>query len=249
MKASMPRRLVLDFLFFSFLFVVAGTVFLQMAHQVYETAENTAADVSVDRPVIVIDAGHGGEDGGASGADGTLEKDLNLQVAKALAQILSAAGYDVRLTRTDDRLLYDMYKDLSDYTGHKKTYDLRNRLRFAKEANAVLLISIHMNKFTEEQYKGLQVYYSPNDDKSRTVAELIQKYTRLYLQPDNERETKRAGNSIYLLSHCEIPAVLVECGFLSNAQELESLHSPVYQKQLALVLAAAVAESVPSISP
>ena len=122
------------------------------------------------RPIIVIDAGHGGEDGGASGEDGTKEKDLNLLVAQALSDILTAVGYDVRMTRTNDCLLYDLYGDLTDYTGHKKTYDLRNRLRFTKEAGADLLISIHMNSYPDEAVYGLQVFYKSGDEVSKKIA-------------------------------------------------------------------------------
>lgn len=199
------------------------------------------------RPVIVIDPGHGGEDGGASASDGTKEKDLNLLVARSLADILTAAGYDVHLTRTEDRLLYDLYGDLTDYTGHKKTYDLRNRLRFTEEAAADLLISIHMNKFPQARYSGLQVYYSANTPQSRTVAGVIRNYTRQYLQPENERETKAATSSIYLLHRCELPAVMVECGFLSNENELSRLKDEAYRRQLALVIACAVAESLSGV--
>ena len=205
------------------------------------SAEDAAAP---SRPIIVIDAGHGGEDGGASGEDGTKEKDLNLLVAQSLADILTAAGYDVRMTRTDDRLLYDLYGDLTDYTGHKKTYDLRNRLRFTEEAGADLLLSIHMNKFPQPQYSGLQVYYSPTAPESRTVAEVIRNYTKLYLQPENERETKAATSSIYLLHRIQRPAVMVECGFLSNEEELSRLKDDTYRRQLALVIACAAAESL-----
>lgn len=203
------------------------------------SAEDAAAP---SRPIIVIDAGHGGEDGGASGTDGTKEKDLNLLVAQSLADILTAAGYDVRMTRTDDRLLYDLYGDLTDYTGHKKTYDLRNRLRFTEEAGADLLLSIHMNKFPQPQYSGLQVYYSPTAPESRTVAEVIRSYTKLYLQPENERETKAATSSIYLLHRIQRPAVMVECGFLSNEEELTRLKDEIYRRQLSLVIACAAAE-------
>ena len=205
------------------------------------SAEDAAAP---SRPIIVIDAGHGGEDGGASGTDGTNEKDLNLLVAQSLADILTATGYDVRMTRADDRLLYDLYGDLTDYKGHKKTYDLRNRLRFTEEAGADLLISIHMNKFPQPQYSGLQVYYSPTAPESRTVAEVIRSYTKLYLQPENNRETKAATSSIYLLHRIQRPAVMVECGFLSNEEELSRLKDDTYRRQLALVIACAAAESL-----
>lgn len=245
MQKQRAGRYALHFLLFCILFSALTVFFLwwgsALTHPLTDSSEDTSAG---RRPIIVIDAGHGGEDGGASGEDGTKEKDLNLLVAKSLSGILSAAGYDVRMTRRDDRLLYDLYGDLSDYTGHKKTYDLRNRLRFTKEAGADLLISIHMNKFPQSRYSGLQVYYSANTPESRAVAGIIRNYTKLYLQPDNEREIKAATSSIYLLHRCEIPSVMVECGFLSNEEELSRLKDDTYRRQLALVIACAAAESL-----
>ncbi len=247
MKQASARRFVGRFLLFSLLFAAASSGILLAADRMYDSSERTLtpADADGTPPVIVIDAGHGGEDGGASGADGTLEKDLNLTVAKSIAQILVSAGYDVRLTRTDDRLLYDLYSDLSDYTGHKKTYDLRNRLRFAKEAGAALLVSIHMNKFSEAKYSGLQVYFS---EDGKAAADLVQKYTKMYLSPQNERQTKRADNSIYLLARAKMPAIMIECGFLSNEEELAALKKTDYQKKLALTVATAIAESISSVA-
>ena len=174
----------------------------------------------------------------------TIENLPDIEDVHALADILTATGYDVRMTRADDRLLYDLYGDLTDYKGHKKTYDLRNRLRFTEEAGADLLISIHMNKFPQPQYSGLQVYYSPTAPESRTVAEVIRNYTKLYLQPENNRETKAATSSIYLLHRIQRPAVMVECGFLSNEEELSRLKDDTYRRQLALVIACAAAESL-----
>lgn len=245
------RRYVSEFLIFTALFAAASVLLLTAAGAaVRSAAARIASDADVPpRPVIVLDPGHGGEDGGASGSDGTPEKELNLSVATAVGDILTAAGYDVRLTRTDDRLLYGLYGDLSDYTGHKKTYDLRNRLRFAKEADAALFVSIHMNKFTDPQYSGLQVYYSQNLPQSRTAADLVQKYAKTYLQPENSRETKPAGSAIYLLSRSEMPALLIECGFLSNEEELARLKDPAYRQKLALTVACAVAETLTGIAP
>ncbi len=247
---SSRRRYLTDFLFFAVLFSFTSVfLFGAVTGVVRIRSAQTAEDAEVrPRPVIVLDPGHGGEDGGASGADGTVEKNLNLTVAKAVAEILSAAGYDVRLTRTEDRLLYDLYGDLTDYTGHKKTYDLRNRLRFTKETGAALLVSIHMNKFSDPQYSGLQVYYSAARPESQTVASVVQNYTKLYLQKDNSREIKKATSSIYLLARCDIPAILIECGFLSNEEELSRLTDPLYQNQLALTIACAVAESMAGIA-
>jgi len=194
-------------------------------------------------PVIVLDPGHGGEDGGASAADGTLEKDLNLAVAEGVYQLLSASGFDVRMTRTDDRLLYDLYGDLTDYGGYKKTYDLKNRLRFTREAEADLFVSIHMNKFPQTNVRGLQVWHAAVPG-SRETAETIRTYAASYLSPEHKRIVKEATSAIYLLHRIEIPAVMVECGFLSNSEDLAKLKDETYQKQLALTVACAVAASV-----
>lgn len=191
---------------------------------------------------VVIDAGHGGEDGGASGDDGTREKDMNLEIAKSVNDILSASGVSCVMTRTEDKLLYDAYGDLSDYTGKKKVYDLKNRLRIAGENPDAVLVSIHMNAFSSKKYSGLQVYYSPNDARSETLAGLVQGTVRQYVQPDNDRETKRAGSSIYLLNRVKSPGILVECGFLSNDAECKNLNDPAYRQKLALAISSAIME-------
>lgn len=214
----------------------------RLALMIEKSRRAAAAEPSSARVRVVIDAGHGGEDGGTSGADGTLEKDVNLAVAELVSDILSASGVGVVMTRTEDKLLYDEFGDLSDYTGKKKIYDLKNRLRIAEEYEGAVLVSIHMNAFSSEKYSGLQVYYSPNDERSTTLANLIQGTVRQYLQPDNDREIKRAGSSIYLLSRIESPGVLVECGFLSNAEECKNLNDPAYKQKLALAISSAVTE-------
>jgi len=193
-------------------------------------------------PIFVIDAGHGGEDGGAAGADGTAEKDLNLEIALTMYDMAALLGYPVSMTRTEDTLLYDRYGDLDDYTGKKKTYDLRNRLRFAEESGAAVFCSIHMNKFADARYKGLQVYYSPNHTASQAYATLIQSYARTFLDPENTREIKKASSSIYLLHRIRTPAVLVECGFLSNPEECARLHTEAYRLQVSATVLSALIE-------
>ena len=194
---------------------------------------------------IVIDPGHGGEDGGAS-VENVLEKDINLSVALTLNDLYTIFGYDAILTRTDDRMLYDHFGDLSDYTGKKKTYDLKNRLRIAEESGASLFVGIHMNKFPIEKYSGLQTYYSPNSKESSNVANIIQSYSKKYLQAENKREIKAATDAIYILKRIQLPSVLVECGFLSNNAERELLVTPEYQKKLASVIFSASAEFISS---
>ena len=203
----------------------------------YVSAETSDPDKA---PVIVVDAGHGGEDGGASSDSGIAEKDINLRIAKMCGVILLAGGYDVRLSRTDDRMIYDMYDDLEDYTGQKKIFDLRNRVRFAEEADADVFVSIHLNKFCLARYSGLQVYYSPNESASSLYAESVKNTVRQFLQPANEREIKKATSSIYILSSIKVPAILVECGFLSNPEELSRLIDPAYDLSLALCISVAL---------
>ena len=190
-------------------------------------------DISV---TFVLDAGHGGEDAGAVANDGTLEKDLNLKITKMLASLLELNGCNVRLTRDEDTLLYDYYGDLDDYTGQKKIYDLKNRLKIAEERENSIYVGIHMNNFSSSKYSGLQVYYSKNNSVSYEIANFIRSSNRLYLQKDNSREIKGATSSIYILDKITIPAVLVECGFLSNSNELALLKSEDYQKKMSIML-------------
>lgn len=189
-----------------------------------------------DKSVLIIDAGHGGEDAGAVAPDGTLEKDLNLKIAHLVKVLCDLNGTSAVMTREDDSLLYDYYGDLNDYTGHKKLYDLKNRVKITEEYEKPIYLGIHMNKFSKTQYSGAQVYYSKNNEKSELFARNIQNSTKRYLQSENNRKIKQADSSIYVLNSLDCPAVLVECGFLSNENELSSLKNPDYQAKLALVL-------------
>ena len=189
---------------------------------------------------VVIDPGHGGEDGGSSCGE-VLEKDLNLAEAKDVRDILRLMGVPVSMTREEDKAVYDLYGDLDDYSGKKKIYDLKNRVRFATEAGGIYL-GIHMNKFPEERYRGLQVYYSGNDEESERLASAIQKDAAERLQPWNKRETKRATSAIFVLDRLRVPAVLVECGFLSNPEDLSELTDPAYRARLAAVISYSVAK-------
>lgn len=227
----------------SLIMIVSAGVFL-LFHK-GEGRISTVAKVYEEAPVaVVIDPGHGGEDGGCIGGDGTLEKELNLSVATKVYDILTLAGIKCELTRKDDIMLYDAYSDLNDYSGVKKTYDLKNRVRLAKESECTLFVSIHMNKFSDPTYRGLQVYYSANNSDSVTAALRIQSTVKDALQNDNEREIKRAGSNIYILHRSQMPAVLVECGFLSNSEELQLLKDNEYQKSLALCISAGIIDAV-----
>ena len=178
---------------------------------------------------IVLDAGHGGEDGGAQG-NGLIEKDLNLDITLRVATLLREQGVNVVLTRDTDVLLYDKN---SNYEGKKKYQDVRKRLEIAKEQENPVLVSIHMNYFSQTKYSGLQVWYSKNDSRSKILANLIQSNVKSTLQENNTRAIKEATSSIFLLHNATFPAVLIECGFLSNPDEARALGDANYRQDLA----------------
>ena len=180
---------------------------------------------------VIIDAGHGGEDPGAVGINGSVEKDLNLDIARILKDALLVCGYSVVMTRDEDILLYN-----EGASGTKKAQDLKNRLEYTRLYPDALLVSIHMNKFSLESCHGLQIYYSGNAPESRALAESIRISVNERLMPDNTRRSKEATSSIYLMHRSQIPSVLVECGFLSNADEEKLLSDKDYRKRLAFAI-------------
>ena len=195
-------------------------------------------------PVIIIDAGHGGEDGGAVSKSGILEKELNLSISKRLCDIFRTAGFEVVMTRETDTMLYDKS---ADYKGRKKELDLGKRVEIANSYENAIFISIHMNSFPDAKYSGLQVYYSKNHQDSAEIAENIQSLVRDSLQKENNRQTKSAGQNIFVLDRIRIPAVLIECGFLSNAEECQRLTDEEYQKKLSLAIFLSVAKYIDKI--
>lgn len=191
-------------------------------------ALNTSASV-YKYSTVIIDAGHGGEDGGTSSKSGLVEKDINLELAFILKEKLEAEGVKVILTRDSDTLLYDRN---ANYQGRKKKLDMAARLEIINNTKDCIFISLHMNAFSDSRYSGLQVWYSSQNPDSQPLADLIQTNVKTNLQPNNNRKTKSAGTSIYLLSQSSCPAVLVECGFLSNVSEAKLFESVEYKDAL-----------------
>lgn len=177
------------------------------------------------KKVIVVDAGHGGNDPGKVSGNNVLEKDVNLQIATKLANELENAGFKVIMTRTEDNGLY------KEDDVNKKAADLRARCEIAEEENADLLISIHQNSFSDSNVRGGQTFHYTHSVKGKKMASLIQKHLKS-ADKDNTREAK-ANDSYYLLIHTPCICVIVECGFLSNAAEAELLVSDEYQNRLA----------------
>ncbi len=190
------------------------------------------AEEHINKPVIVIDPGHGGEDGGAA-ANGLLEKDINLSIALKLRDMLKAAGYKTVMTREEDVSIYDTS---SSTTREKKNSDLKNRTEIMNSDKNNILVSIHQNKFEQEKYSGTQMFYSVNDPGSEKLAEELRKSVTGLLQPENKRELKPASDSIYILKQAQVPAVIAECGFLSNAHEASKLSDEAYQQKMAFAL-------------
>jgi len=225
------RRFLAFLLFLSVLFAILFGIFEQTRTKSELDVLNK--DASARSKTIILDAGHGGEDGGASSADGLLEKDLNLALALTMRDILVANGINVVLTRETDTLLYDRNVD---FQGRKKMLDMAARLKIAQDSPDAVFVSLHMNTYPHPSCQGVQVWYSENNDTSLELAKTIHETTQELLQHENDRPIKQSGSSIYLLHHLECPAVLVECGFLSSPEEAALLGNESYRQQLALTL-------------
>ena len=191
----------------------------------------SAAAEANGKSVIVIDAGHGGEDSGAIGADGTLEKDLNLEISLNIGELLSEKGYAVVYTRTEDKLLY---KEEENIKGIRKISDLKNRCEIAKQYPEAIFVSIHMNSFGSSKYSGLQIYHNDTSG-AEALANCVRNSVRESLQPENKRGLKK-GKDIYVLENSLNEAILIECGFLTNPEECKKLSEKEYQNKLSFAI-------------
>ena len=177
------------------------------------------------QPVVVLDSGHGGTDPGKIGVDGSLEKDINLQIAEKVKGFLEASDVTVIMTREDDCGLYQ------EDDANKKRADMKNRCDKINEAAPILAVSIHQNSYHEENVFGAQVFYYKTSTEGEKAAAVIQEALQ-EVNPENTKKIK-ANDTYYLLKKTEVPTVIVECGFLSNYAEAEKLVSEDYQKKLA----------------
>ncbi len=185
-------------------------------------------------PILIIDAGHGGIDSGTSGVDGTEEKDINLSISIKLNEIANLMGYKTMMTRTKDQLIGE--GEFSTIRSEKQA-DIYKRLDIVEQQENCILISIHQNHYEQSQYSGFQVFFTNNHSQNKTLAQRLQTLVSTELQPNNHRKIKTIGSEIYLLYHCTKPAIMIECGFLSNIKELSLLKNEQYQHQLAFTIA------------
>ncbi len=186
---------------------------------------------------FVIDAGHGGYDPGAIGITGVEEKDLNLKIALHVKVLLEQSGAKVYMTRYEDTDLAGNAKS------HKKSEDMKKRMQLINECGAQFLISIHQNSYTDSQYWGPQVFYKSKDPKAEELALVIQDHLNTYTAPECTRVIKE-GESYYILKNAQIPAVLVECGFITNSKDEELLSDPDYQKKMAFGIYQGILEAM-----
>lgn len=184
------------------------------------------------KTTVIVDAGHGGFDAGASADDGTTEKQLNLQISNALYEVLTLYGYNVVLTREGD---YALGAEKDSKTTKQK--DLSARVEYMQKYSNAIFVSIHQNKFSDPNVHGFQTFYSKNNQESRLLAESIQASCVKCAQPENKRPSKVDTRGVYIMEKATIPTVIAECGFLSNSEDLKNLKSESYRWLLAYTIA------------
>ena len=189
-----------------------------------------------DRHCIIIDAGHGDPDGGAVSCTGVLESGINLEISKRLRDLLQLLGYDTLMTRETGSSVYTQ----GDTIGEKKVSDLKERVRTVNATENAILLSIHQNHYSDSRYGGAQMFWA-NTAGSRELAEMLQKAFVTHLNPGSNRSAKKS-QGIYLMEHAQCPAVLVECGFLSNPAEEAKLRNSEYQKKICCVIVCGLSE-------
>ena len=210
-----------------------------------EQAVPVGAEAENSLPVIILDAGHGGIDSGCVSVNGAEEKDINLNILLKLREMLRFTGFQVEVTRDTDRSIHD-----TGITGlgNQKKSDMANRLNIINSFDNAVFVSIHQNQFTDPKYSGAQMFYPAESSESERFAAIMQGNFVLMLQPENTREIKPVGTEIYLLHNAECPAVMAECGFLSNPDEAAKLESDEYQSQVAFTIYKSICDYIFEIS-
>ena len=195
-------------------------------------------------PVLIIDAGHGGADGGAVAPDGVLESELNLDIALRLEAVSGFCGVKTVMTRSTQDIDYPAE---AQTIAQMKKADQNKRLELINSLPYALLLSIHQNNYPAASPHGIQVFYNGEAD-SRMFAGILQENLTSSLCPDNRRVAEAADDGIYLMRRSIHGAALVECGFLSNSGDLEKLESEAYRTKLAVVMLASYLQYIRGIT-
>lgn len=190
---------------------------------------------------LVLDAGHGGFDGGAIGINGTTEQHINLRIAQQIQIMAGFFGIPMVMTRSDEQALeYQAGRSVRE----NKVADIKERARITEETENPVFISIHLNKYPDPQYWGAQTFYSKNNPESKRFAQAVQNCLLTGLQNGNDRKEKQAVDTIYLMKRLQCPAMIVECGFLSNPAEEQKLQEETYQTQIAVCILTGYLQSI-----
>ncbi len=206
-----------------------------------ELGSRTVTAIADSAPIprehcIIIDPGHGGEDGGATSCTGIVESVYNLDISLRLNDLFHLLGYETKIIRTTDISVYTKGETIAQ----KKVSDLKERVRIANETENALLLSIHQNNYPDSRYSGIQVFYAQSEG-SELLAKQLQSSLLSNLHPKTNRDARKSSG-VYLMEHIRCPGVLIECGFLSNPEEEAKLRDSAYQKKMCCVIAATVSE-------
>ena len=221
---------------------VAAAVALVLAGSWYTMRQMNRKTAQVsssasDGQIIILDAGHGGMDGGCTSANGDVEKNINLAILLDLRDLLRMSGYTVLATRDTDRSIHD---DGVEGIANQKSSDMDNRLELFNSVQDAICLSIHQNQFTDSKYSGAQMFYSDTNSHNAELAQMLQNQFVAFLQPDNKREIKLCGKELFLCYYSKNPTVMAECGFLSNPEEASLLITEDYQQKVAFTLYSAL---------
>ena len=233
------KKILFNIVFYITVIAIIIAVFLLMVIVVMKLNVYALTGAGAEPVCILIDPGHGAEDGGAVGDSGLVEKDVNLEISLTLKDMLEMSGCRVLMTRSDDSILG------SGSTLKERLHDdFAKRLELYNSDDVDIVVSIHQNKFTSSGEHGAQIFYSPNDPLSEDLADCTRRAFIGLLQPDNERAAVKAGSNIYLLNNCTKPCILAECGFLSNPEEEALLSDEEYCRQVAFTVCCGITEFI-----
>lgn len=206
--------------------------------EVNKNSKDVMSYMPITNKVILLDAGHGGIDPGATNEDKSiLEKDINLQITLKLRELLESSGCLVLLTREEDTSLYE--EEAGKTTRQKYNENLKNRRKMIEESGVDAFVSIHLNKFEQSKYYGAQTFYPEGQNDSKLLSQFIQDELKRVVDKTNQRKIK-PSKDIYLLKENKIPSVLIECGFLSNEKESKLLNDEKYQEKVAWAVYAGI---------
>lgn len=220
--------------FLSCMYMLSLTLLTAFALHGLRAQTAVAGEAAIPR-IIVLDAGHGGADGGASGPDGTRECDLNLAITLKTDAVLGLLGEETLLLRSTDT---DLSSSDAKSISQKKVSDIRRRVELVNSQPGAILVSIHCNTYSQEKYHGAQVFYTGG---AKEFGETMQLALKNGVDPANARMAKAVSPDVYLMNHIKVPGILVECGFLTNQEELTNLKDPDYQTRLAVTIAVTAA--------